>query len=280
MDKNQTGTEKMTYEQICKHYGIEKHLANKLRNSSKEERRVLYRSLYNELFQKIPNHTLLKKKNSVFQQKYVLYEMGIIKPFLHDKTIFLEIGAGDCCLSFEVAKNVKKVYAIDVSDEITRNVSCPEKFELIISDGLTVNVPPNSIDVAYSNHVIEHIHPDDIVDHLRNILTSLISGGIYICNTPHRFMGPSDISKHFDKIATGFHLKEYINRELGYLFKKAGFSKVEILVGARKKYINMEMFPIILLESTLEKFPYLLRKSLSRSKIFRHLLGIRMIGIK
>ena len=44
---------------------------------------------------------------------------------------FLEIGPGGCVLSFEVAKWVKKVLAIDVSKEVTKITTSPGNFELI-----------------------------------------------------------------------------------------------------------------------------------------------------
>ncbi len=41
-------------EQVKEHYEIEKALATRLRESSREERRTLYASLYDELFQRVP----------------------------------------------------------------------------------------------------------------------------------------------------------------------------------------------------------------------------------
>ena len=130
--------------------------------------------------------------------------------FLTPETTFLELGPGDCRLSFEVAKYVKNVYAIDVSKEITKYVQKPRNFHLILSDGSSINVPLTSINIAYSNQLMEHLHPDDALVQVRNVYKTLVPGGIYICITPHRFQGPHDISKYFDDISTGIHLKEYM----------------------------------------------------------------------
>ena len=71
---------------------------------------------------------------------------------------------------------------------------------------------------------MEHLHPDDAVDQLKNIYNALVNGGKYICITPNRLTGPHDISKYFDNVATGFHLKEYTVTELSGLFREVGFS--------------------------------------------------------
>ena len=56
--------ENRTQEQLLEHYNIEKELANRLRNASKEERRHLYTFLYDELFRRVPLHPQLTRKKS------------------------------------------------------------------------------------------------------------------------------------------------------------------------------------------------------------------------
>ena len=88
-------------------------------------------------------------------------EIRYLQPFLRKDATFLEIGPGDCSLSFEVTKSVKKVYAVDVSDVITSNLEkTPQNFQLILSDGCSVPVGANSIDLVYSNQLMEHLHPE------------------------------------------------------------------------------------------------------------------------
>ena len=53
-----------TPEQLREHYEIEKELATKLRESSHEERRALYASLYEELYQLVPSHSQLAQQPS------------------------------------------------------------------------------------------------------------------------------------------------------------------------------------------------------------------------
>ncbi len=271
---------KYSDKQLKEHYEIEKELAKKLRNSDKDERKLLYSTLYNELFKKILYHPLLfRKKNPEFRKRVILYEMKFLKFLLRESYSFLEIGPGDCMLSLEVAKFVKNVNAVDVSKEITKNIKTPSNFKLIISDGTSIPIPKSSINLAYSNSLIEHLHPDDAKEHIINVYNILKPNGIYLCITPNRLSGPHDISRNFDIIATGFHLKEYTVYELSNLFYNAGYSKVYIMLNLRIKIILLKIFPIVLIERILEILPPSLMRKITFSPI-KYLLGVCLIGIK
>jgi len=274
-------SETRTIQQLREHYEIEKELASKLRNASKEERRALYSSLYDELFQRVPHHPQLTQKSSPEKRHAAISShVRMLKRFLDKNSTFLEIGPGDCSLSFEVAKLVRQVYGVDVSTEITKSLTTPDNFHLIISDGCSIPAPANSIAVAYSDQLMEHLHPDDALDQLQNIFTALTPAGIYLCITPNRLDGPHDISMYFDEVATGFHLHEYTITELSDLFKKVGFSKVRVYFWKRELFLILPVFPFRLLEQMLCVLPHTFARRLLRSKIFHWLLYIRMFAIK
>jgi SAM-dependent methyltransferase len=271
----------MTEEQLRKDYEVEKELAGRLRNSTREQRRNLYSSVYEEFYKRVPHDSQLVRKLSPEKNRELLAaQMGLLTSVLGSSLTFLEVGPGDCALSFEVAKYVKQVYAIDVSETITRNAIFPENFQLILSDGCSVPLPGNTIDIAYCNQVVEHLHPEDTVELLKDIFKVLTPGGIFICITPNSLNGPHDISKHFDEIATGLHLKEYTVTELSRLFRATGFHKVRIFLGLRGKYFRFPLFPSILSESIINLFSTRLRKTLARNIPFRPLINIRLVGIK
>jgi SAM-dependent methyltransferase len=204
----------------------------------------------------------------------------LLKRFLRPDSVYLEIGPGDCALAREVAADVKQVYAVDVSLEIAGGLSLPANFALALSDGSTIPVPDGSINVAYSDQLMEHLHPDDALEQLRNIHKALAPGGVYICLTPNRLSGPHDISRYFDERATGFHLREYTATELLGIFRATGFSKVKMLAGARGIYLPLPSFLFKLMEGTLVRLPLRLSKSISRSLPFRLILGIRLVATK
>jgi SAM-dependent methyltransferase len=282
-DSNQTMVteDKRSYDQILQHYLLERELAERLKRSTKAERKTLYSGLYNELFQSVPLHPqLVEKQDSSARQSKVAFQMRSLRHLLDPDWTFLELGAGDCSLSFEVANHVRKVFALDVSDEISRSQSPPENFELILSDGCTVPLPPGSVNLAYSNQLMEHLHPDDAFEQLKGVYDALVPGGLYLCITPHRYYGPSDISKYFDTEAQGFHIKEYTNSELTVLLKTAGFSKVVLYRRLLRKNNCLSMKPILILESFLEMLPARLRTRISSLAALKNILGIKVIAIK
>ncbi len=185
-----------TPEEVAEHYKIEKELAEKLRTASRAERIGLYSAVYDELFERVPYHSqLMRKKDLMLRKREVTEQINLLNRFLKADKTFLEVGSGDCALAFEAAKNAKMVYAIDVSREITANAKLPKNFKLILTDGFSVPVPENSIDVAFSHDFIEHLHPDDFQEHLKTIFSKLAPNGIYVCMTPNRLSGPHDISR-------------------------------------------------------------------------------------
>ena len=273
--------EQRTETQLREHYEVEKKLADRLRNATRDERRFLYTFLYDELYRLIPHHRQLTRKESPEKrQENVQNQMKFLKRFFDENKSFLEVGPGDCALAFHAANIVKKVYAVDVSHKITEASSIPDNFSLIISDGSSIPVPMNSIDIVYSNQLMEHLHPDDARDQLSNIFKALVPGGLYLCITPNRLNGPHDISMYFDSIATGFHLKEYTFTELTTMFKSVGFKKVLIYMNIMGKYIRFPIFPAILCERVLERFPQKLRLILVNMKLIKRLIKIRLVGVK
>lgn len=273
--------EKRTVEQIKQHYEVEKKLATKLRNAPEEDRQHLYNDLYDELYEKVPTHPLLTLKSSADESaKKASQKMHLIVKYLKPDSVFLEVGSGDCLLSFEAAKQVKQVYAVDVSQEIVKYSTYPDNFELIISDGSSVPLTDNTVTVAYSNQLMEHLHPDDALKQLRNIYQSIAPRGVYICITPNRLCGPHDVSKYFDEEATGFHLKEYTQGELSELFYQVGFSKLKAYIGGKGIYLRFPLFLIKIVESILEKLPFKLRKKLGNFLPIRALLGVILVGQK
>ena len=276
--------EKRSWEQLKEHYKIEKELASRLLNSTKQERQYLYTDLYDELYRRVPHHSQLTRKLSPEKSAMtVAQRMQLLEKFLTPQTIFLEVGAGDCSLSIEVSKRVKKVYVVEVSKEITKQIIFPDNVEFILSDGFSIPVPENSVHVAYSHQLMEHLHPDDAIEQLQNIYKALAPKGIYICITPNRFSGPHDISQYFDQVATGFHLKEYTVTELYQLFSIAGFSQISWFKNKDKLNLKIPLISSVvilikLIEKILNSLPFSIRKTIANTPmLFR---GMTILGRK
>jgi SAM-dependent methyltransferase len=273
--------DRRTPEQIRNHYDIERELAARLRRASKGERRELYASLYDELFRRVPHHSQLTRKSSPEERaRAAARQMRFLRRFLRRDATFLEIGPGDCALTFRAAGSCRMVYAVEVSEEITRNLAFPRNVRLLLSDGTSIPVPDASVAVAYSNQLMEHLHPDDAVEQLRNIWKALAPGGVYVCITPNRINGPHDVSRHFDAVAQGFHLKEYSVEELDDLFRMVGFSRTRVYVGAKGWFIGLPTRPVKLCERVLDRLPDRWRRAIALSLPMKAVLGVRMAATK
>lgn len=271
-------------EQLEEHYQVEKRLAEQLRNANKAERKGLYTSLYDQLYTRVTHVPKLKRKADPEATAWVVAQrLQLLSQYLKPDLTFLEIGPGDCSLSVKISRQVKQVYALDVSNEITKNLDMPDNFELIISDGCNVPVPAETVQLAYSHQLMEHLHPEDAEEQLSGIYQAIAPGGKYICITPNRLSGPHDISRYFDDVATGFHLKEYTVSEIYQLFKQVGFSKVVWVKNKGKITLRFSLsfatIPFIKgLEWGLDRLPFALRRKVANTPLlFR---GMTIIGTK
>ena len=270
-------TQGRSAEAIRRHYDIEKILAARLRGASREERLSLYRTVYDDLFRLLPDHPQLVRKQSPEQaRRKIATQLGLLGPYLRSDAVFLELGAGDCALSLEIAKRVKQVFAVDVSEQITAGVQRPDNLTVVICDGCTIPLLPNTVDMVYSNQLIEHVHPDDLVQQLGSVRSVLRPNGTYLCVTPNRLNGPHDISKYFDDEATGLHIKEYTNAELQALFLAAGFSDCCAYAGTEDRYLRLPVSLPIAIETLLRRLPISIRRSVARRPPFTALLGVRI----
>lgn len=271
---------RQTPTQVKEHYEIEKVIAGRLRNSTADERRDLYKTAYDELFQKVPHHPLLSGQSDLERRARTAKEIGALRPLVDRQRVFLEIGPGDCAVSVAMAEFAQKVFAADVSKEVTKRSDAPANFELIIFDGVHIPLPPESVDVAYSNQLMEHLHPDDSVEQLRSIFDTLKPGGQYYCVTPNRLSGPHDVSRSFDPVATGLHLREFTIAELDGIFKGAGFRKTQVYLRLFGLNVSLPVFAFKIIEAVISPLPHGLRKLLTFNRAARFVLGIKLLAKK
>jgi len=265
---------------IEQHYRIEIELAERLRSAPPAERLGLYGEVYDELYRRVPNHPQLTRKVSEAERRAgVSSRLALLRRFIDPQTVFLEIGAGDGSLTLEVARHARKCYALDVSREILSGVQ-HERVQTVLSDGCSVPVPTNSVTLAYSFQVMEHIHPDDALAQLRNLFAVIAPDGSYVCVTPNRLNGPHDVSKFYDPVARGFHLKEYTAAELVALFRKVGFRKVEAYPRFRGRYLRMPLGVILAFEWVFGLLPYSIRKRIGLKPLIQNMLQVSLRATK
>lgn len=223
-----------TAEQLRNHFEVERELAARLLNSSRSERRVLFTTLYKELFERVPDHPRLTRRQTPEQSAAAVESrLRILQPHLSEGVSLLEFAPGDCALSYAACSLVRSVTAVDISDQRALLNEAPDNFELVLYDGYSLDVPDASIDVAFSYQFLEHLHPDDVGVHLDAAFRVLKSGGAYIFDTPHRFSGPHDISGVFGNKLECLHFQEWTYREMLKLLSAHGFSCCYVYAGGK-----------------------------------------------
>jgi len=261
-------------------YILEKNLAEKLRRANQKGRMDMYSKVYDEFYRKYRQPEKSNRRLiSCFPNIILLYQLSLIKPFIKPNSRYLEIGAGDCKFAIQMSNYFKNIYIVDVSKIISNDITLPPNMNLIISNGVDIDLPENFINVAYSFSVIEHIHPEDLLIQLKNLHKCLSWDGVYISSTPNRLFGPHDISKFFERTATGFHLKEYTTNELESIFKQAGFSKIVIFVSLIWFTFKIPLRILKVIESVLFLIPYIIRKKLAHN-LFWIFTNINLIAYK
>ena len=268
-------------ERLRVHYLAERQLADRIRATrTYEERQAIFATMYDELFRLVPDHPRLAAKgaSTASRERDIGWNLAQLEPYLVRGCTFLEIGAGDCALSARVARDASQVYAVDISDQ--HQGTLPDNVKVVLTDGRSIDVPEGSVDLAFSDQLMEHLHPDDAVEQLRNIHRALKPGGVYMCVTPNRVYGPSDISAFFDDEPRGFHLKEYTLKEIRAIFREAGFPRSHVYVGARGWFMRFPRVVLRALEAVLDLLPAKLRRRIAGTKPMRALLGIRVAALK
>ncbi len=169
-----------------------------------------------------------------------------------DETILLDAGAGSGCLpQMNFKGQVAKVIGVDPSEGVVNNPFLNEAHV-----GFCDNMPflqSNSIDVAVSNNVLEHVEHPAIF--LREVQRVLKPGGVYIVKTPNIYhyipciarITPDWFHVFYNKLRgvsadDVFPTRYKVNSKKSFNenAKKAGFSIVEFqLVEGRPEYLRI-----------------------------------------
>ena len=288
-------TEKM----ILRHWELEKHLTQALLLSQPKFRWETFNRCYTTLYRELEwlNCSInadIKAAN--LDQKYATWVQLIGPP---PKRVY-EVGSGKGELMRYLASRGYECRATEITLERGRKwTNDIPGLSWGRADGIHLGCfePANTYDVIISDQLIEHLHPDDLVEHFRGGWNILVDGGRYIFRTPHVHDGPWDISRVFkcDK-PMGMHFKEYTFRELVMKLKQAGFqyiytkmpncNKIQRLLGRycnsiafRTTYLNY-LYIIERLIKTLPKQTQRRKAVQKASRLFLFLPHITMIAQK
>lgn len=227
-------------EKIKKHYLLEKELADQIRRSDPHNRKQIVSNAYRTLYEEIPWHISRNKSESENAREAEFY-LSFLRPLLHSNSDVLELGCGSGKMLNALSPLVSSVTGLDVT--VAKSIkSFPPNVRLVESDVASFSLDHQQFDLIYSLHLIEHLHPDEVDGHIRCMYNHLKPGGKIFIVTPHGLTGPHDISKYFDDYPTGFHLKEYMYRDLTGLLRKGGFKKIKTQIFLRRIFKLSKIF--------------------------------------
>ena len=241
-------------------FELERRLAAKLRSATPAERQGLYAAVYDEFARESRG-----AMDGKLDPRDIARQVRIVTHFLPAGQRYLEIGAGACGVAAQIALSAASAQAVEVS---AAAVTSADGVEVILTDGAAIPVPSGSIDLAFSNQVLEHLHPDDAAEHAAEVRRCLGPGGVYLCITPNRLTGPHDVSRHFSTAPEGLHLREYAIRDQRDLLLGVGFRDVRVAV-----VLGGEVLAVgpgrayILLESPLARLPASTRRKRLVAKV-------------
>lgn len=262
-------------ERLIAHYELERRLADRLRAASRQERSRLYAEVYSELFNSLPDHP--QKKASGRRPDRVAKQVRLLKPLMEPGGVYLEIGCGDALIPFALSGTAREVLGLDVTDTLVNFTAAPANFRFVKTEGVDIPLADNSVDLANSDQLMEHLHNDDAMDQLQEIHRVLKPGGHYMCTTPSIVTGPHDISALFDDVATGTHMREYDYHSLRALMLRAGFRRVKFpLMVAGYRLATPPYRLLRSIEWVLQRLPARLR----RNQMAGILMGITTVATK
>lgn len=264
-------------DRIQVHYELEKRLAARLMGASSSERSRVYGEVYDELFSSLPDHPQNTRKHVPIDA--TVWQLSLLRRLVPAGARFAEIGAGDALVSLGLCDHCAETVAIDVSEGVLGDGPKPANFSFVTIDGIHMPFENERFDFVYSNQLMEHLHPDDALAQLREILRVLKPGGAYLCITPNRLTGPHDVSKYFDSTPTGFHLKEYTYSELSRLFIDTGFSRTAVVFKKGRWYFQMPSWVGTLLERVIARVYPAQRRPVTHRSV-RNVMGVNLLGVK
>lgn len=210
--------------QVRAHEALERELTDQLLCSTPDTRWETFERAYTRLYSELPwlNATHLDTAADARTRSWRF----LVPPWAK----VYEIGSGQARL----LRFLRSMGAECVATEITRergerHAAATDGLTWRHSDGihLTRFESKGSYDCVISTQVIEHMHPDDVLTHLKEARELLKPGGRYLFDTPHPSCGPHDLSHVFNlERACYMHLREYTWLEMRNMLRAAGYSRI------------------------------------------------------
>jgi 2-polyprenyl-3-methyl-5-hydroxy-6-metoxy-1,4-benzoquinol methylase len=205
----------------------QRSLVKTLIESNEEDREHAYR----EVYEKIQEFYLKHQRSSAMYlyeplTERKLWEKRPICKIVGKNKAVLEVGCGDGVLSLALAEAGNDVIGIDISSrcihicETNKQKLKVRRARFLRMNACNLNFPSDTFDCVVSRELIEHLHPKDVILHLKEVKRILREKGFYFFVTPNKYQS------YFIPL----HLKEYTYFELYGLLSQIGFFPLKSLL--------------------------------------------------
>ena len=210
------GITEVSIGQVRHHAELEGELTDTILASSPEERSRVAADAYSRLYREIDWLVGTGGPD----------DAAVWLSLLHPGASVYEIGSGSGHLARYLNDNGVHCIRTDISAE--RN-AVGGADGIATTDGVHLSAfVDTTYDFAISDQMVEHLHPDDIVDHFRECRKILKPGGCYLARMPNRHLGPCDLSRVFGTDEAIFlHLHEFTWADVRAIERTCGYRKVE-----------------------------------------------------
>jgi SAM-dependent methyltransferase len=270
-------------DKIVREYLTERSLRWKMLTADRSSRGALYAAAYEEVLRRSDED--IHDRQSEMASDHAQATFTALRRYVKPGRRVVELGPGSGRVSVLLCSIADHVTMVDVRSTLAAGTAHLPNLSLVVTDGVSARLPQASVDVAFADQLIEHLHPEDALGVHSDIFNALVPGGLLICYTPNRVLGPHDLARYFDEDKpNGLHLVEYSLTELVKFFHKIGFGRVQPLIGGRSIWIPAPLFLLTALERLLDKLPGQQRIRLVRLPLLKHvlkiLLGARVVARK
>ncbi len=177
----------------------------RIRTADAQQREKIYAEIYDG--SAAEGETGFQQPHARRRRRLAIYSR-IIGPG-HEAIVELGCGSGD--LTCELAKLAQKVVGIDMSSASLLTArqradallppAAAARIELAQMNAVRPEFPDQTFDYAVSTSMIEHLHPEDVDIHLREVWRLLKPGGRYLVWCPNRLGHHQDRPYHFSMMS-------------------------------------------------------------------------------
>ncbi len=209
---------------------------NAILTSDQENREKISKNIYDEHYDKELDADKIKPQTQRRKKRISLYKSIVGQG--HER--ILEIGCGIGDLTYALIDNAKRITGVDISSKVldfakTRRSLYSigddqfQKIEFLQMSGVNLDFPSATFDYVVSTSMIEHLHPEDVEQHLRDVWRILKNNGHYLIWCPNR------LGHHKDRAG---HLCMFSYKDLIGEMKHAGFRNLQSTLFTRPQMVD------------------------------------------